>query len=79
MKQKTISLNTKAYTTLRRFKQAKESFSDLVIRLCNEQDRSNSEDILLRYAGIFKDSAGEWARAQEQIEKSRNAHMIDEE
>lgn len=34
MTQKTISLNEKAYKVLRKFKGNKESYSDLIIRLC---------------------------------------------
>lgn len=38
MTEKTVSLNEKAYRWLTKFKKDEESYSDVVIRLCNTQE-----------------------------------------
>lgn len=79
MTQKTISLNEKAYKILRNFKRNKESYSDLIIRLCEVQEREEKEDILLKYIGLFKDNSGYWEQVEKEIQKERNRHLTSEE
>jgi predicted CopG family antitoxin len=79
MTQKTISLNEKAYKKLRKFKKSKESFSDLIIRLCDTKDKVEKEDILLKYIGLFKDNSADWEKVEKEIQKERDRHLISEE
>ena len=79
MTQKTISLNEKAYKKLRKFKKSKESFSDLIIRLCDTKEKEEKEDILLKYVGLFKDNSADWEKVEKEIQKERDRHLISEE
>ena len=79
MTQKTISLNEKAYKRLREFKKYKESFSDLIIRLCDTKEKEEKEDILLKYVGLFKDNSEDWEKVEKEIQKERDRHLISEE
>ncbi|MBN1803527.1 MAG: hypothetical protein JW891_18600 [Candidatus Lokiarchaeota archaeon] len=79
MTQKTISLNLKAYKKLKKFKKEKESYSDLILRLCNTQESKNNEDILLKYVGVFKDDEEYWKEVEDTIQEERNRHLISEE
>ncbi|HEY0087431.1 MAG TPA: antitoxin VapB family protein [Candidatus Lokiarchaeia archaeon] len=79
MTQKTISLNEKAYKILRKFKGNKESYSDLIIRLCEVQEKEDKEDILLKYIGLFKDNSDYWEQVEKEIQKERNLHLTSEE
>lgn len=79
MTQKTISLNEKAYRILRKFKKNKESYSDLIIRLCEVQEKEEREDILLKYMGVFKDNSDYWEQVEKEIQKERNRHLTSEE
>ena len=74
MTQKTISLNEKAYKILRNFKRNKESYSDLIIRLCEVKEREEKEDILLKYIGLFKDNSDYWEQVEKEIHKERHRH-----
>ncbi|TFG01751.1 MAG: hypothetical protein EU540_02990 [Promethearchaeota archaeon] len=79
MTQKTISLNEKAYKILRKFKKDKESYSDLIIRLCDVQEKKENEDILLKYIGVFKDNSDYWEQVEKEIQKERDLHLTSEE
>lgn len=79
MTQKTISLNEKTYKRLRRFKKEGESYSDLIMRLCNTQENDEKEDILLKYIGLFKDNSEYWEEVEKEIQKERDNHLISEE
>ncbi len=79
MTRKTISLNEKAYKWLRKFKKEKESYSELIIRLCITQENEEKEDILLKYMGVFKDNSEYWEKIEKKIENERNRHLIIEE
>lgn len=79
MTQKTISLNEKAYKILRKFKRNKESYSELIIRLCEVQKNEEKEDILLKYIGLFKDNSDYWEQVEKEIQKERNHHLTSEE
>ena len=79
MTQKTISLNEKAYKRLRKFKRDKESYSDLIIRLCDTQENEEKEDILLKYMGLFKDHSDDWEKVEKEIQKERDRHLTSEE
>lgn len=78
MTQKTISLNVKAYKILRKFKKNKESYSDLIIRLCKVKENEEKEDILLKYMGLFKDNSDYWEKVEKEIQKERNYHLTSE-
>ncbi|TFG22666.1 MAG: hypothetical protein EU529_09730 [Promethearchaeota archaeon] len=79
MTQKTISLNEKAYKILRKFKKDKESYSDLIIRLCDVQEKKENEDILLKYIGVFNDNSDYWEQVEKEIQKERDLHLTSEE
>ncbi len=79
MTQKTISLNEKAYKILRKFKRNKESYSELIIRLCEVQENEEKEDILLKYIGLFKDNSDYWEQVEKEIQNERNRHLTSEE
>ena len=79
MTHKTISLNEKAYNRLRKFKKGKESYSNLIIRLCDTQENEEKEDILLKYVGLFKDNSDDWEKVEKEIQKERDRHLISEE
>ena len=78
MTQKTISLNEKAYKRLKKFKKDKESYSDLIIRLCNTQENEEKEDILLKYMGLFKDNSEYWEKVEKEIQKEQEHQLISE-
>lgn len=79
MTQNTISLNEKAYNLLKKRKKEKETYSDIIIRLCTTQDQKSEEDFLLKYIGAFKDDQEHWDDIENQIRKHRNSHFITEE
>lgn len=79
MTQRTISLNENAYKKLKKKKRNNESYSDLIIRLVDEEDRKEKEDIFLKFAGVFEDDAEYWSSVEEKITKNRNSHLITEE
>ncbi|MFX1259285.1 MAG: antitoxin VapB family protein [Promethearchaeota archaeon] len=79
MTQKTISLNEKAYKRLRKFKRDKESYSDLIIRLCDTQENKEKGDILLKYMGLFKNNSDDWEKVEKEIQKERERYLTSEE
>jgi len=79
MTQKTISLNEKAYKKLKKYKKERESYSDLIIRLCERIAKSEEEDILLKFAGSFKENADYWEEVEKDIQKERDRHLTSEE
>ena len=74
MVQKTISLNEKSYKLLKKIKNEKESYSDLIIRLCKMQNPSQS-DPLLEYAGIFSESKELWDTIEKIIKEHRDTNL----
>ena len=79
MYQKTISLNEKTYKKLRKIKGPTETYSDLILRLCDLQEKVDEEDILLKYAGAFKDNAAQWEDIAREIQHNRDGHLLSEE
>lgn len=79
MTQKTISLNEKAYKTLKKVKEKNESYSDLILRLCASQEQSLKEDFLLKFIGVFKEDADYWEKISNQIVTDRERHLTSEE
>jgi len=79
MTQKTISLNEKAYKKLKKFKKEKESYSDLIMRLCTTQEIEDKDDILLKYMGLFEDNSDYWKEVEKEIQKERDHHLTTEE
>jgi predicted CopG family antitoxin len=79
MTQRTISLNEKAYTMLKKAKQEAESYSEAIIRLVKETEESSRGDILLKLAGSFKENADEWKRIESEITDSRGRHLTSED
>ena len=78
MTKKTIYLNEKAYKRLRKFKKDKESYSNLILRLCDTQENEEKEDILLKYVGLFKDNSEYWEKVEKEIQKERDRHLTSE-
>jgi len=78
MTQKTISLNEKAYKKLKKYKKVKESYSDLIVRLCESQEKKVEEDFLLKYIGTFKDNDEYWEKFEDVIQNERNKHLTSE-
>lgn len=79
MTQKTISLNEKAYKKLKKLKRKGETYSDLILRLCNSQEISERDDILLKLIGAFKDNDEYWEKIEKQIQENRSTHLTSEE
>lgn len=79
MTQKTISLNEKAYKKLKNKKEEKESFSELIIRLCEIEEINQNENLLLKFSGAFKENSDYWKTIEEYIDKERNYHLSSEE
>jgi predicted CopG family antitoxin len=79
MTQRTISLNEKAYAMLKKAKQKAESYSDAIIRLVKETEESSRGDILLKFAGSFKENAEEWKRIENDLANSRGKHLTSED
>ncbi len=79
MYQKTISLNEKTYKKLKKMKGPNETYSDLILRLCALQEKVEEEDILLKFAGAFKDNAVQWEGIAKKIQDNRDRHLINEE
>ena len=77
MTQKTISLNEKSYRMLKKLKRENESFSDLIMRLCETQDPTKS-DPLLEYVGIFSEDEKLWGDIEDIIKAHRDSHLTDE-
>lgn len=77
MTQKTISLNEKSYKMLKKLKKRHESYSDLIIRLCETLDPSKN-DPLLEYAGIFSDDNELWTEIENTIKSHRESHTTEE-
>lgn len=71
---KTISLNEKSYKILKKLKKKNESYSELIIRLCNLQDPSLN-DPLLEHSGIFSEDDDLWEKIEETIRNHRNSHL----
>ena len=70
MTQKTISLTEEAYTKLTKAKRKKESFSQLIMRLIKNENRSN----ISMFAGIWKNDA-EWDAIEKEIFDRRSQAM----
>jgi len=79
MDQKTISLNEKAYKKLKRMKNSDETYSDTILRLCELQEKVIEEDILLKFAGTFKENTALWENVEKEIQHHRDNHLISEE
>lgn len=68
MTYKTVSLNTKAYSLLKKAKKDNESFSDAVIRVLSEPDISK----FLSLVGALKDDLSE-EEVEEFIQEAQTA------
>jgi predicted CopG family antitoxin len=77
MTQKTISLNEKSYNILKKMKKKGESYSDLIIRLCNICHPSKN-DPLLEYAGIFNEDEEFWNKIADIVKDYREQHLTNE-
>ncbi len=75
MKPRTILLNEKAYIVLKKIKQKAETYSDAIVRLVEEKEKSSREDILLKIAGSFMQSTSEWKRVEAEVARARVAHL----
>jgi len=74
MTQKTISLNEKSYILLKKLKKENESYSDLIIRLCETQNPTKN-DPFLEYAGIFSEDKEFWEAIEKVIKEHREIHL----
>ncbi len=79
MTQRTISLTEHAYEILKKQKKGKESYSDLIIRLCNVQDQQQEEDFLIKYIGAFESESDHWEEIENKIQMHREKHLTTEE
>ncbi|OLS13896.1 MAG: hypothetical protein RBG13Loki_2490 [Promethearchaeota archaeon CR_4] len=77
MKQKTISLTEEAYGKLQSMKGPKESFSELILRLCQQEGETTGEP-LDEFLGALAGSTEFLGDVDQVIRKSREAHLIDE-
>ena len=67
---KTIALPEEIYNMLKARRRPKETFSDLLRRLLNEQDERSKKDIT-RIFGILGENSEEWDRIEKDIYDSR--------
>ena len=63
---KVISLSNKAYESLKKLKEEKDSFSDIVLKLINKEKKKS----LLEFAGVWK-NANEMDKIFERIFNER--------
>ena len=77
MRQKTISLTEEAYGKLRSLKGPKESFSEIILRLC-QHVADASEEPLDEFIGILAGASEFLDDIDHVIRKTRDAHLIDE-
>ncbi len=77
MKQKTISLSEDAYRKLRALKGQKESFSEVILRVC-QQLAESSEEPLNEFVGSLAGATEFLDDIDLAIRKSREAHLVDE-
>jgi predicted CopG family antitoxin len=75
MTQRTISLTEQAYKLLKKQKKRKESYSDLIIRLCNVHDQQQEEDFLIKYIGAFESESERWKEIENKIQRHRENHL----
>lgn len=77
MTQKTISLNENSYKQLKKLKKKNESYSDLIIRLCNLRNPVLN-DPLLEFSGIFSEDEELWEEIENIIQNHRKSHLTNE-
>jgi len=77
MTQKTISLNENSYKQLKKLKKKNESYSDLIIRLCNLRNPVLN-DPLLEFSGIFSEDEELWVEIEKIIQNHRRSHLTNE-
>ena len=77
MTQKTISLNENSYKQLKKLKKKNESYSDLIIRLCNLRNPVLN-DPLLEFSGIFSEDEELWVEIEKIIQNHRKSHLTNE-
>lgn len=78
MTQKTISLNENSYKQLKKLKKKNESYSDLIIRLCNLRNPVLN-DPLLEFSGIFSEDEELWVEIEKIIQNHRKSHLTNED
>jgi predicted CopG family antitoxin len=72
MTQKTISLSEKIYNSLKKRKKNKETYSDLISRLLEENDpQSSKSDISKFYGKLEEAEEGEWDKIENSIYENR--------
>ncbi len=67
MTQKTVSLSEEAYEKLRSVKKKGESFSQVILRLIDQESNLH----ILNFAGAFEESSKEWETIENEIYKRR--------
>nr|MDO8116979.1 antitoxin VapB family protein [Candidatus Sigynarchaeota archaeon] len=72
MGQKTISLTPDAFDRLKRIKRPKESFSDVVMRLVDQDSKSNKSNISECFGTLVESEEGEWDKILENIYRDRS-------
>ncbi|NMC05824.1 MAG: hypothetical protein GYA24_11460 [Candidatus Lokiarchaeota archaeon] len=71
---KTIALPEEVYNMLKARRRPKETFSDLLRRLLDEQDERSKKDIT-RIFGILGEDSAEWDRIEKDIYDGRNGSV----
>ena len=78
MTQKTISLNENSYKQLKKLKKKNESYSELIIRLCNLRNPVLN-DPLLEFSGIFSEDEELWEEIENIIQNHRKSHLTNQD
>ena len=78
MTQKTISLNKNSFKQLKKLKKKNESYSELIIRLCNLRNYVLN-DPLLEFSGIFSEDEALWEEIENIIQNHRKSHLTNED
>ncbi|MHA1719727.1 MAG: antitoxin VapB family protein [Promethearchaeota archaeon] len=71
MTQKTISLPEDVYFSLKRKKQKNETFSDVILRLLEQDKRKKRPDITKFFGMLEEDENGEWDNIEKEIYSER--------
>lgn len=67
---KTIALSEEIYNKLRKKKRSGESFSDLISRMLNDEEK-RKENPITDYFGTLDDNDEEWDRIEKEIYEDR--------
>ncbi|HUY00120.1 MAG TPA: antitoxin VapB family protein [Candidatus Deferrimicrobium sp.] len=72
MTQKTISLPEPIYNKLKSKKRPNETFTDLILRLINEEEKFKGVRSIETFFGAFEEDSDEWDEIEKRLYKARD-------